>query len=218
MATASASPAPARRTAVYVDGFNLYYGCVKGTPYKWLDLGRLCSLLLPGDQIVYLKYFTAEIHSRPDDPDAPTRQRLYLRALRTIPNLVIVLGHFRSSVVSLPLADPRGGERRFVRVRRYEEKGSDVNLATHLVHDAHRGAFDTAAIVSNDSDLSEAMRIVRQELDCHVGLLNPHRHPSVVLRQHASFYKAIRRGALKASQFPRVLEDADGRFSRPRGW
>lgn len=76
MATASASPAPARRTAVYVDGFNLYYGSVKGTPYKWLDLGRLCSLLLPGDQIVYLKYFTAEIHSpagrsgRPDSAAA----------------------------------------------------------------------------------------------------------------------------------------------------
>ncbi|HVH69249.1 MAG TPA: hypothetical protein VM716_15380 [Gemmatimonadales bacterium] len=35
------------KTYVYVDGFNLYYGAVKGTPFKWLDIRQLCQLLLP---------------------------------------------------------------------------------------------------------------------------------------------------------------------------
>jgi hypothetical protein len=34
------------RTIVYIDGFNLYYGAVKGTPYKWLDLKSVCQKLL----------------------------------------------------------------------------------------------------------------------------------------------------------------------------
>jgi hypothetical protein len=45
-------------TNVYVDGFNLYYGCLKGTPYKWLDLGALCQVLLPPNKIQRIRYFT----------------------------------------------------------------------------------------------------------------------------------------------------------------
>ena len=50
---------------VYVDGFNLYYGAVKGTPYRWLDIAAMCRLLLPHDQINQIKYFTALINPRP---------------------------------------------------------------------------------------------------------------------------------------------------------
>ena len=83
-----------RRTIVYIDGFNLYYGAARGTPYKWLDLSRLYQIMLPGDLIPEIKYFTARVSSRPYDPDAPTRQQIYLRALRPIPNLSIHYGHF----------------------------------------------------------------------------------------------------------------------------
>jgi len=81
------------RTHVYVDGFNLYYGCLKDTPYKWLDLDRFCRILLPPNDILGIKYFTARIASRADDEGAPTRQETYLRAIRTIPNIEVVLGH-----------------------------------------------------------------------------------------------------------------------------
>lgn len=56
------------KTNVYVDAFNLYYGCVKGTPYKWLDLAKLCGLLLPGDTVNRIRYFTARVQARPGDP------------------------------------------------------------------------------------------------------------------------------------------------------
>jgi hypothetical protein len=61
-----------KNTFVYVDGFNLYYGAVKGTPYKWLDIHRLCQLLLPKNRILKLKYFTALMLARSGDPDPPT--------------------------------------------------------------------------------------------------------------------------------------------------
>jgi hypothetical protein len=60
-------------TNVYVDGFNLYYGRLKDTPYKWLDLGALCQALLPPNKIQRICYFTAKISAQAD-PHQPVRQ------------------------------------------------------------------------------------------------------------------------------------------------
>lgn len=49
------------RTNVYVDGFNLYYGSLKGTAYKWLDPDALCQRLLPRNEVHRIRYFTAMI-------------------------------------------------------------------------------------------------------------------------------------------------------------
>ena len=68
-------------TNVYVDAFNLYYGCLRGTPYKWLDLAALCRVMLPKDNIRQIKYFAARVDSRPGDPGQRERQSFYLRAL-----------------------------------------------------------------------------------------------------------------------------------------
>jgi uncharacterized LabA/DUF88 family protein len=207
------------QTFVYVDGFNLYYGAVRGTPYRWLDIRRLSELLLPGHSIATIKYFTARVSARHGDPQKPTRQQIYLRALRTIPGLEIIYGSFLSHDVMMPLAEPTPGGPRFVRVTRTEEKGSDVNIATHLMHDAYRRLFQAAVLMTNDSDLLEPIRIVRQELKLDVGILNPHRQtPSRVLIQHASFVKQIRPGVLRSSQFPDTLSDANGTFRKPPGW
>jgi uncharacterized LabA/DUF88 family protein len=174
------------RTFIDVDGLNLYYGAVKDTTLKWLNIRRLCELLLPGYSIQRIKYFTARVSARRDDPHKPTRQQIYLRALRTIPDLEIIYGSFLSHDVVTPLAEPSAGGSRFARVTRTEEKGSDVNIATHLVHDAYQRNFEVAVLVTNDSDLLEPIRIVRHELCLPVGILNPHRHtPSHVLTRHA---------------------------------
>src|SRR5215212_4342260 len=83
-----------QRTNVYIDGFNFYYGCVKGTPYKWLDFNKLCQLTLKGHHINRIRYFTALVRPRPDDPQQRQRQQIYIRALETIPNLTVHYGHF----------------------------------------------------------------------------------------------------------------------------
>lgn len=89
---------------VYIDGFNLYYGAVKGTPYRWLNLAEMCRMLLPRDQILQIKYFTALVNPRPSDPDQRSRQETFLRALATIPNLSIVYGFFLTHEIMMPLA------------------------------------------------------------------------------------------------------------------
>lgn len=99
-----------------------------------------------------------------------------------------------------------------------EEKGSDVNLATHLISDAYEDAFECAVVISNDSDLREPVALVRSRLAKRVGVINPHKHASVALRQVATFIKSIRSGVLRASQFPDEISDARGKSSKPAGW
>jgi uncharacterized LabA/DUF88 family protein len=205
-------------TYVYVDGFNLYYGAVKDTPYKWLDISKLCNFLLPKSNILKIKYFTARISSRPDDLGKPTRQQIYLRALQTIPRIEIIFGSFLTKNVSLPLATSKPKKMKFATVIRTEEKGSDVNLAVHMLNDGYKGLYNSAVMVTNDSDLVEAIRIVRNELGKSVGILNPQKYPSKILIRHASFIKQIRSGTLKASQFPPTLSDTKGKFNKPNMW
>ncbi|MFV2045517.1 MAG: NYN domain-containing protein [Anaerolineales bacterium] len=206
------------KTYVYVDGFNLYYGAVKDTPYRWLNLQSMCDFLLPGSTIEKIKYFTARITARPNDPSQPTRQQMYLRALRTLPDLEIIYGSFLTFERSMPLAGQPASKQKFVRVVRTEEKGSDVNLATHLLSDGFNGRYETAVLITNDSDLVEPIRIVRNELGLPVGLLNPQKHPSRVLLKHVSFIKQIRKGVLRASQFTEELHDNHGKFRKPSAW
>lgn len=206
------------KTFVYVDAFNLYYGALRGTAYKWLDLQALCRVMIPRNTVTCIKYFTARVQPRPGDPDQPTRQLVYLRALQTIPHLQLVFGHYLSHVVWMPLATPAPGHKPFVQVVKTEEKGSDVNLATHLLVDAFDGAFDCAVIVSGDSDLRSPVQIVANRFHKTVGVLNPQRIPCKALQSAARFYKHIRESALQASQFPPMLTDKQGTFHKPHSW
>ena len=205
-------------TNVYIDGFNFYYGALRKTPYRWVDPVRLCQLLLPTNTIGEIKYFTALVSARPNDPDQPVRQQLYLRALATLPNVSVHLGHFLAHEVMMPLVVPPGHPQQYVKVIKTEEKGSDVNLATHLLHDAHTGKFDIAVVISNDSDLLAPIKIVRQELHKKVGILNPQKNPSRAILPHIDFIKQIRQGVLAAAQFPASLTDSKGSFTKPAAW
>jgi len=112
-------------------------------------------LLPPGNPVAEIKYYTALVTARPGDPDQAARRQLYSRALRTLPGVSIHLGHFVTHEVMTPLAPVPGRPQQYARVIKTEEKGLDVNLATHLLHDAHRGK--------------------------KVGVLNPHKRPSRAL-------------------------------------
>jgi uncharacterized LabA/DUF88 family protein len=104
-------------------------------------------------------------------------------------------------------------------VYRSEEKGTDVNLAIHLVHDAHLSRFDAAIVVSNDSDLAGAIRIVRQEVGKRVFVFHPSTaHPSFLLKQVATRFNPVRPSHLISSQLPPTITDAHGTFSKPPTW
>jgi uncharacterized LabA/DUF88 family protein len=207
-------------TNVYIDGFNLYYGCVKGTAYRWLDLDALCRRLLPNEHIGRIRYFTARVSARPNDPNGPVRQMVYLRALATRPAITVHFGHFLTNVATMPLAKPPLVGSKKARVLKTEEKGSDVNLASHLLLDGFRVDYDTAVVISNDSDLREPVRMVRYELRKRVGVINPHpaSRRSRELSEEAHFFKQIRESALATCLFPDSLVDTTGTFQKPKGW
>ncbi len=98
-----------------------------------------------------------------------------------------------------------------------EEKGSDVNLAAHLLLDAFQKANDVAVVISNDSDLRVPIRIAEQELGIRVGIINPHppEYRSRVLR--GTFFKQLRPSVLAECQLPDTLVDAHGEFHKPAG-
>lgn len=206
------------KTIVYVDAFNLYYGALKGTPYKWLDLLALCRAMIPQNTVTRIKYFTARVQARPDDLSQPFRQMVYLRALQTLPNLEIVFGHYLSHVIGMPLANPQPGQNPYVQVIKTEEKGTDVNLASHLLVDAFDNAFECAVIVSGDSDLRTPVQMVINRFHKSVGVINPQQRACKALQTEARFYKHIREAALQVSQFPPVLTDKQGTFHKPPAW
>ncbi len=105
-----------------------------------------------------------------------------------------------------------------MRVVKTEEKGSDVNLAAHMINDGYKGLYQAAIIITNDSDLVEAIKIVRRDLQLVVGILNPHKKPSQERQLYATFIKPIRKQVLAVSQFPDVIQDAKGTIKKPAIW
>lgn len=193
------------RVAVYVDGLNLFYGLrAKGwRRYYWLDLRRLAERLLqPGQTLVAVRYFTARALPDPDDPGKPERQNAYLEALASLPDLSIHYGYF--------MARPNGG---------YEEKMTDVNIAVELVCDAHADAFDTAILISGDSDLIAAVRAARERYGKQVVVAFPPGRRSNLLHEAARVSITIGRKVIQDSQLPdRVTSENRAATERPVPW
>lgn len=212
------------RIFVYVDAFNFYHGLTKNTPYRWCDLSKLCSVLLPNDPINVIKVFTAYSKSFPCNPNAPQRQRIYLRALKTIPNLEIYTSKFSSATRYFPCADNLPATN-MVAVRFSKEKGSDVKLASQLLLDGFRDRYDMAVVFTNDSDMVMPIQIVRYELRKRIGIClttrppDPSRPGSKDLMKAANFSKLITAEMLAASQFLDRFVDANGKLiEKPEGW
>ncbi len=206
-------------THVYVDGFNLYYGALKESNFKWLDLNALVCNLLTKNKVNKIKYFTARVSPRYPGDSAHKRQWTYFKALKSLSNLEIHEGHYLSHVCKMPTASlKRNGRPNFVSVIKTEEKGSDVNLASHLLLDAFKNQFECAVVISNDSDLFTPINMVRNEFKKKIGILNPHTNQSKKLQKVIDFYRPIREGALSISQFPPVVSHQGKNIMKPTDW
>lgn len=224
------------RVVVYVDGFNLYYRALKRTPFKWLDLNALCTTVLrKTPNITRINYYTAQVKQLDPSHTDQADQAEYLRALRTLPNLRIHLGNFQVTEKDMKLASPLQlmpefrpavdlsactRTPRFARVVKTEEKGSDVNLGVHLVRDAFTDQFDIAVVITNDTDLTEPLRIVSKEAKKKLVLLSPVARPAGSLKNVvAGAPLFINSSHLKASQFPDPLITSSGReLRKPADW
>lgn len=212
------------RTNIYVDGFNLYYGSLKHTNYKWLNILRLVNALFPSININRIRYFTANVKSLKHDLAVPVRQNVYLRALATIPNLTIHKGRFALREVRLPQYPLAYINNNFkkppqnVQVLKPEEKRSDVNLATFLLADCFTNDFDEAIIISNDSDLSLPIQVAVQDCGKRVHVVNPHKRNRIsreLVQVASSSMPEVNKKHLANSQFPPQMTDSIGTFNKP---
>lgn len=213
---------------VYVDGFNLYRRCLDTAPgLKWLDLFALAQELMPDHTIVKVRYFTALLRQGLlADVRAPVRQQMYLRALATrAPEIEVHLGKFRRDnrlMPTVPLTvSAQTGDYEKVLVRKLEEKGSDVNLASRMVADACHHRAEYFVLLSNDSDQAGTLRLLKNELGVMTGIIFP--VPSVrgakeLVQTDPDFLTSITGEALLASQFPTHLVDSVGTFHKPNSW
>ena len=87
-------------TNVYIDGFNLYNGCIKATPFKWLDLRSFAQALLGKSHTIgTVSYFTARVLDSANDPNQSQRQGTYIRALEEYAGVTVLRGYFSTNVV-----------------------------------------------------------------------------------------------------------------------
>jgi hypothetical protein len=211
------------RTRVYIDGFNFYYAAFRRarfSEYKWLDPVAFCRGALPRNDVELARYFTAPLDTSRGREGQRMRQDVYLAALRATPGLVTHYGQFVEHAKLQRLVNARAHGPKKVLVWVAEEKGSDVNLASHLLVDGFTGKYEVAVVVSNDADLLEPVRLVRAVLGLPVGVLKVEGgQRACVFARQADFVRTVRRRHFAAAQYPRVVTTTDhGIIAKPREW
>jgi uncharacterized LabA/DUF88 family protein len=212
-------PVPVKKKSIiYIDGFNLYYGALKGTANKWLNLERYFLLLRPNDDIQAIRYFTALV-----DGFHLANQQAYLRALETLPLVEVIFGKFKRKQIVCGVTGCQYPGNRVFSSR--EEKRTDVNIAISMLDDARRGLCERIVLVSGDSDLVPALDLVKTsfpliELIVYV----PARHwkrktGSAEIRGAADRHRSLPNEFFPKSQFPSHIPDGVGGFIRkPKTW
>jgi len=218
---------------VYVDGFNLYNGMFKKARVqadaKWLDLGAVALRVWPAlAPINKVRYFTARVKPIPQDPLIVDRQDIYLRALAAR-GVDVHLGQFKPRTKKWFLDAVAGTIPRTMGativdlvalISKYEEKGSDVNLGAYLVRDAALKNCDSAIVISNDSDLAEAIRIATTDFGVPVYIINPHPNRACAeLRAVGADVRELIPATVLKSMLPPVVVDAGGKsLTKPPAW
>jgi uncharacterized LabA/DUF88 family protein len=199
------------RVIVYVDGFNLYFGMLDaGFDYcKWLNINLLVNNLLQNNQtLVEIKYFTSRVSN---NPDKQKRQNTYLEALESV-GVNIYYGNYQSDKLEC---------RRCGNIwPTYNEKMTDVNIATQILIDAFQDKYDMAMLISGDSDLVPPIKSVHEIFKNKRVFVAfpPKRHnQSVALMAKGSL--TIGRKKLVDSQFAIEVTKRDGYIlKKPKDW
>ena len=220
-------------TIVYIDGFNLYYS-LKDTPYKWLNIEKLVKSVLDSDwhNVIQIKYFTARVKRKPKDPSNIIRQEMYLRAVQTIQKIEIVYGKFKRRNIkpSLVIKNPEQLKqikkiigKNITPFFKYEEKETDVNIATHIIYDCCKKDISSIVLLSNDTDLKLPLWFARKKLKKRVIVVTPTGNEGGVIipmESHQDLQKisnktiSLTEENLRNSQFPDVVNG----ISKPKSW
>ena len=158
---------PLYRVNVYIDGFNFYYG-LKSKNWKkfyWLDIVKFYELFMKPNQVLNQVYYCTAI---PTGLPEQKRQSLLFQANKINPKFNLVYGKFLEKNILI------NGEK----IKTFEEKQTDVNIAVNLLRNVFNNSCDTSIIVSADSDLVPAIQLAKEinpnhKIFCH---FPPERH------------------------------------------
>lgn len=206
-----------KRSIIYIDGFNLFYGALKGTKYKWLNLERYFTLLRQDDNIQEIKYFTAML-----DGHKKLKQEIYLLALETLPKVNIYFGKFKTKKVNCTIDNCTYSGDRLFNVP--EEKRTDVNIAIHMLNDALSNKCERLVLVSGDSDLVPALNMIKnatpkKEIIVYIPARSVVRGAAVELRSSADKHRILPNNLLAKAQFPQKIPDGmGGVITKPTKW
>lgn len=222
------------RTIAYVDGYNLYYGRLHDTPYKWLNLKQLIESILriqnPSFQLIGIKYFTSPVIARLASRGAASveAQNAYLKALRDTGDIEIIRGRHQLEPGSAPsYIEGREADRnQRVPIWNLNEKETDVRLALAMYRDCARGFGEQTVVVSSDTDLTPMLEAIKEDFDRPVGLILPRhpdpdrgRPPAGSLMKHADWTrKYILDSELVDCQFPARVPSKKKAAEKPSYW
>ena len=204
-----------QRVISYIDGFNLFFGLRERgwRRYYWLDMAAMSrALLKPNQTLGGCHYFTARISADASSSQSIARQGVWLDALAARPDIVCHFGQYQFKTMQCHHCGSSWAKP--------EEKMTDVNIATQLVADAYEDRYDTALLVSGDSDLAPPIRLIRSRFpNKRVVVVFPPRRHAVQLRSAA--HSALHLGAdkLRNSLLPDRIEGKNGYvLHRPDAW
>ncbi len=224
------------KTIIYVDGYNLFYGCLKHTQYKWLDLHKLfvehiVHVQDPASNVTQIKFFTADIKAKiaSNGQAATQAQQSYHRALvqKYPTHIEIIKGFYSLEKATLPLFKHPPNKRDSADVWRLEEKETDVNIALTAYRDVAKNAAEHIVFVSNDTDLSPALKAIREDFGnaVKIGVIIPIRKqttgrpPNAKLSNYADWTrKYITSDELEASQLAELVPTRKKPIKKPEYW
>lgn len=159
-----------------------------------------------------VKYFTARISAISSDPDKHKRQAAWLEAVETRPVTSVFYGHYLCKLQRCFRCDATWHS--------HEEKMTDVNIAVHLLEDAYDNVFDTALLISADSDLAAPVEALRRRFPAkRIVVVAPPDRRSQRLESLASAVIRLGRKTLHDSQLPDTYTKPDGFvLKRPATW
>lgn len=223
------------KTTLYIDGYNLYYGALRGSPYKWLDIVQLFTKLTkersPDADIIAVKLFTAPVRIRfANHGEASQKsQRDYYKALEQLyPKFSIILGYFNPTEGWYPRYQTPVDRSDTIRAWNLEEKQTDVNIALHLYRDVAKGDTEQCVLVSNDSDLIPALEAIREDFpNAKIGSIIPiikkdqglERQPNKGILKHSDWVRSyINEQELKDYQLPEMIPTKKKALFKPKYW
>jgi uncharacterized LabA/DUF88 family protein len=194
----------------YVDGFNLYHALLlfRDLKVEWLDLAALCRRLIQpkSERIQAIKYFSAYAHWR---PEPMSRHEEYVKALEAT-GVIAVMGHFKNKDRECFACKAKWVA--------HEEKETDVSIGVTMLNDAYKGEYERAYLVSRDSDLMPAVKMIRTEFPKKeiITVAPPHMRHSNDLLTLCQAKKKITPQQVRDCLFPREVKRADGTVAATR--